>query len=47
MCKWKGYAVAHFVEELRYKLGGCAFGGVIGIFERHDPSGQNVALGST
>ena len=37
----------HFSEVLRYKLEDCAFGGVIGIFERRDPSGRTGALVST
>ena len=42
-----GYAVAQFVEALRYirKVAGSIPDGVIGIF--HNPSGRTMALGST
>jgi hypothetical protein len=37
------------IKALRYKPGGCGSipDGVTGIFQRHNPSGRTMALGST
>jgi hypothetical protein len=45
----EGYAVAQFVEALRYKSEGRGFipDGVIGMFHWHNPSSRTMALGSS
>jgi hypothetical protein len=42
----RGYAVVQLVEALHYKPEGVIPVGVIGIFERLNPSGRTMALGT-